>query len=221
MDASLLAHGIAFYDAKKLTIADLAHLWECTPDVAANIVRGETRRQLALPEAARANGRKCESHAKAVCSDERLADAFRLYVKNHWSSNQFADHLGIQQGTAASILSGRSRNNIPRPEGFQYPWPDSASLNRRAGEEHGCAKTSEAEILSVFARIESGELTNMKQVQAELGTSRGVAYSIVAGRSWKHLERSESLKAAIDNIQRSRPKGVAHAPVADDPESPK
>lgn len=70
------------------------------------------------------------------------------------------------------------------------------------GEEHGCAKLTEAQIYDVFTRIETGELKNMKEVQAALGVAKGIAYGIVAGRSWAHLTRSEALKAAVTKMQR-------------------
>lgn len=71
------------------------------------------------------------------------------------------------------------------------------------GENHGCAKLTDALVYAVFARIESGELTDMKQIQAELGVTKSIAYGVVSGRSWKHLHRSDELKARVSSFMRS------------------
>jgi hypothetical protein len=204
LDKALLDQGLRFYNEKKLTMPDLADLWSCSVDVAANIVRGETRQELGLvrPERATANGREGEHHHAAVCSDDQLRAAFQLYVDHHWSSVQFAAHLGIPQITADSILRGRTRKYLDRPPGFQYPWPDAATMNRRVGDDHGGAKVTSEQILAVFEQIVDGTLTDMQAVQRALGVARGAAYAIAAGRSWGHLPRPSGLDAAIARIQR-------------------
>ncbi len=71
------------------------------------------------------------------------------------------------------------------------------------GEKHGMAKLSEGDILSVFRRIEDGELTDMKAVQAALGLSKTPSYHILSGRNWSHLHRSDKLKEQIAKMQRN------------------
>lgn len=70
------------------------------------------------------------------------------------------------------------------------------------GEKHGMAKLSEGDILSVFRRIEDGELTDMKAVQAALGLSKTPSYHILSGRNWSHLHRSDKLKQQVAKMQR-------------------
>lgn len=93
--------------------------------------------------------------------------------------------------------------NVQRPPGFVYPWPDANTMNRKYGEQHGCSKLTESHIYKVFAQIESGELKDMKAVQQALGVAKGIAYGIVAGRSWSHLTRSNELKTAVSAMQRT------------------
>lgn len=45
-DERLLRVGMEFYREGKLTIVDLARVWDCTRDVAANIVHGDTKRDV-------------------------------------------------------------------------------------------------------------------------------------------------------------------------------
>jgi hypothetical protein len=70
------------------------------------------------------------------------------------------------------------------------------------GEDHGGSKLTEAHIFEVFGRIESGDLTDMKQVQEALGVTKSIAYGVVSGRSWKHLHRSEALKNVVASFTR-------------------
>lgn len=201
-DEDLIARGLTLYGQKLITIEGLAVMWRCSHTAASAVVKGRTQPEQARPARATANGREGDHHHAAVCSDDALRAAFQLYVDNHWSSVQFAAHLGIPQITADSILRGRTRKYLDRPPGFQYPWPDAATMNRRVGEDHGCAKVTSEQILAVFDQIVDGTLTDMQAVQRTLGVARGPAYAIVAGRSWGHLPRPPGLDAAIARIQR-------------------
>jgi hypothetical protein len=202
--AVLVEKALALYDAKKLTREDVATMVGCTVDVAANLITGRANIGQKLPSrSVEGNGRVGENHYRAVCTDEELEQALKLYVENHWSGVQFADHLGIKQISAHAILSGSNRTNVTRPEGFEYPWPDARSMNALQGDAHGCAKLTEAHILEVFRRIEQGEFKDMKEVQAALGSDKGQTYGIVGGRSWSHLPRSQALLDRVAQMQRS------------------
>lgn len=202
-DNEMIERTLSLYDRKQLTIADFALIWNCSTSSASNIISGRTQKTLKRPQRARQNGRVGENHYRSVVSDAELAEALQRYVDNHWSGVQFSKYLEIKQVTADAILSGRNRTNVPRPLGFKYPWPDARTMNAKGGEDHNMATISEAEILAVFARVESGEFKDMKEVQAALGVSRGITYSVVAGRSWEHLPRSDKFKAEIAKIQRT------------------
>jgi transposase len=68
------------------------------------------------------------------------------YVKEHMSPKQFAAHVGISLNYAYEILQGNRWVQIPRPEDFEYPWPErlnvgSRSSFRRRQEEYVAAIT--------------------------------------------------------------------------------
>ena len=120
-------------------------------------------------------GRHGHRHHKAEVSDEAHAEALKLYVEQHWSGVQFADFLGVKQITAHMFLSGKRRKHIPRPEGFQYPWPDAASMNRRVGGRHGCATLTEEQVVDLLERVTAGEFSSVKEIQETFSISRGIA----------------------------------------------
>jgi hypothetical protein len=198
----LVAQAIKLYDQNKITIQDMADMVGCTWDVACNLLKGDL--DIGQPKSVRGaeNGRVGDIHYRSVCSDKDLATALQLYVDNHWSGVQFADYLGIKQITAHAILKGSNRTNVVRPAGFQYPWPDATTMNALKGDQHAQATLTEDEILAVFRRIENGAFKDMKEVQSALNTTRGIVYSVVAGRSWSHLHRSDKLKQQVAKMQR-------------------
>lgn len=64
------------------------------------------------------------------------------YVRAHMNAKEFADHVGVSRSTAYQILQGRRWTRVPRPEGFQHPWPDNRSPSvlherRRKAYEEG------------------------------------------------------------------------------------
>jgi transposase len=75
-------------------------------------------------------------------------------------------------------------------------------MNALKGDQHAQATLTEDEILAVFRRIENGAFKDMKEVQSALNTTRGIVYSVVAGRSWSHLHRSDKLKQQVAKMQR-------------------
>jgi hypothetical protein len=129
----LIQRALTAYNDKSITVEGIATILGCTRAEAYGIVKGRTQTGHDLPERAQTNGRNGEQHYRAVCTDAELSEALRLYVENHWSGVQFARHLGIKQVTAHAILSGSNRKNVPRPEGFVYPWPDAATMNNPKG----------------------------------------------------------------------------------------
>lgn len=204
-DLKAIEVGLKLYDQKKATVEELAAMWGCGVDAAGGVVKGRTLATVGidLPARSRANGREGEHHHDAVCTDAELAAALKLYTENHWSGVRFAQQLDILQITADSILSGRTRSNVPRPAGFLYPWPDAKYMNKLTGEDHGCATKTNAQILAVFTRIVAGEFKDMKEVQAALGCARGNAYGIVSGREWAHLSRPAGFAEAVEKMQRT------------------
>lgn len=200
--------GIRLFEQGKVSLQDLATLWSCSRDVARRALVGTTwshlERDVDLIE--KHLGRTGEKHHKATVSDEDLALALDLYTKEKWSGVQFAKFLGIKHITAAAILTGRSRKYLPRPEGFQYPWPNAASRWTRRGDRHGCASVlSEAKVAEIYHRIVEGDFKTIREVGDAYGISHGPLYSLMAGRTWKVVPRSPEVEAAIQRLyQRKR-----------------
>lgn len=218
LDEVALTRGIRLFEQGKLTLADLAVMLSVSRDVARAALVGTTWRHIERNMAAIEHflGREGEVHHKATVSDAALAEAFARYTQEHWSGVQFAEHLGISQITAHSILKGRTRNSVPRPSGFQYPWPDAATMNRPTGSRHGCAKVSELQLVEVFDRAVSGELATFKDVQAALGLSKGIVYGILCGDTWTHVPRpdgwEDALRRLMPRYKRPTPKPEEEAP---------
>jgi hypothetical protein len=53
--------------------------------------------------------------------------ALRDYVDARMTVFQFAERIGVRPRTAEYILRGYTWRSIPRPEGFQFPWPGAVS----------------------------------------------------------------------------------------------
>ena len=63
------------------------------------------------------------------------AECLQDYVGNRMTPKDFAEHIGVSLTTAHRILSGRGWQDVPRPDGFEHPWPKQ---DRRADliEQH-------------------------------------------------------------------------------------
>ena len=205
LDGALVQRGIQLFQQGQITLQGLSILWEVSPDVARRALVGETWTHLLRDQAALAHhlGRHGHRHHKAEVSDEAHAEALKLYVEQHWSGVQFADFLGVKQITAHMFLSGKRRKHIPRPEGFQYPWPDAASMNRRVGGRHGCATITEEQVVDLLERVTAGEFSSVKEIQETFSISRGIAYGLLGGQGWPHVPRPEGMKEAASKFQRT------------------
>ena len=65
-------------------------------------------------------------------TEQQVTDALQLYVLHRWTGVEFAKHLGVSISYASWVLRGRYWPDILRPEGFEYPWPDSRRRQMRA-----------------------------------------------------------------------------------------
>jgi hypothetical protein len=202
-DTELVEVCIDLYNQKKIEAAEIATLLRCSVDIVRGILSGRSLSHVHRPEGFNeVNRRKGENHRSTKFTDAQIREALSLYVQNHWSCRQFAEHLGMKPITADAVLVGRNWAHIPRPEGFKYPWPDAHTMNKRVGSDHGCAKVSEEKVRETFQKIMEGELTSMRAVAAHLGLAKGPAYSIVRGDSWPHVPRPEGFSEAVAKIQR-------------------
>ncbi len=59
-------------------------------------------------------------------------ECFEDYVEKRMSPKEFAEHIGFTLSNTYFILQGKAWKDTPRPEGFQYPWPERANLGSRS-----------------------------------------------------------------------------------------
>lgn len=191
-DDYLVSVGLAFFHARKLTAKDLSQLWRCSESTADNILRG-SRAEVLKPDGWRESYREGECHYKSGVEDETLTTALRLYTEHKWSGAQFSRYLGISQLTGHEILKGRNRKGAEKPEGFMYPWPESASRWALRGENHPSTSLTREQVERAFERVTSGAITTAKQLSQELGLSRSATYALIKGKSWSGVSRPTGL----------------------------
>jgi plasmid maintenance system antidote protein VapI len=64
--------------------------------------------------------------------DAWKAECLEDYVRDHMTPQEFAEHCGFKLSNAYLVLQGKAWTNLPRPEGFAYPWPERANLGSRS-----------------------------------------------------------------------------------------
>lgn len=187
------------------TLTALSELLDVSEDVVKGILVGETwphipRHMNAIQKRLGRNG---EAHHKAKFSEDELVEALRIYTEEKKSGVWFAEALGIKQISAHMILSGKRWAHVPRPNGFQYPWPDAASrFNTQTGAQHHAAKHTEEDIRHVFACIMNGELNSAEAVGTRLGMRRGNVYELLRGESWVSVPRPEGFDDKVASFLR-------------------
>lgn len=148
-------------------------------------------------------GRIGGSHHMSTLSEARLIEALRIYTKEKKSGVWFAEYLGIALPTGHQILSGKTWAHVPRPTGFQYPWPDAARrFNKTKGSAHHAAKHTEEDIAHVFAQIMAGELNSQEAVGTALKMSKSNVALLLRGESWVNVPRPEGFAEKVASITR-------------------
>lgn len=112
-------------------------------------------------------------------SDAALASAFDAHVQNRWSIAQFADAAGLTIDHAGNILRGIYRKKVPRPPGFQHPWPETVGLTRTVTPE---------QIAGAYERYQTEDLS-IRDFAKILGVSKRAGWLIFHGYSYKDIER--------------------------------
>lgn len=199
LDEGAVQTGIRVFERGVISLRELSQLWSCSPEVARRALTGETwshlERDVKLIE--RHLGRTGDRHHKAKVSDEALHEALELYVHHRWSGVRFAKFLGISQITAHSILSGRTRKGVGRPEGFQYPWPDARVRGRRCGSKHHATSLTEQDIEAAFSGVMAGQIGSVRELGEHLGLSKSATYALVKGKTWRDVARPAGLQDAL------------------------
>lgn len=187
---------------------------------ASAILAGESwihvRRPPGLTEARANRSRLGEKAHNAVCTDAELTEALRLYVLRRWSSIQFACYLKIQQGTAASILGGKTRMTVLRPVGFQFPWPEhnrqvrSVELREQIRDlvSQGLNNTSINERLGLYDHpVTAADVSDLRDA---LGVDKRIslderqvqeALCLYVERGWQPRDLAEHLGISLSGAQ--------------------
>lgn len=203
IDPKVVQRGIRLFEAGKLSLKDLSELWACSRGVARRALVGETWEHLerGMTKIEQHLGRTGDKHHKSTISDDQLKEALRLYTEEKWSGVRFADFLDIPQITAHSILSGRVRMNVGRPEGFQYPWPGAAGRWAKSGSDHPKAKLTEEQVAALFDRIVAGDFETVADVAKEVGLSKSPIRNILSGKTWQTVSRPEGFDEAVARMK--------------------
>ena len=56
---------------------------------------------------------------------EEVEAGLQMYVSEQLTGMELARRLNISKSYVADLLTGKHWKEVPRPEGFQYPWPDA------------------------------------------------------------------------------------------------
>lgn len=101
---------------------------------------------------------------KTIAADKAWrAECLADYVRERMTPHQFAEHTGYTETNVYRILSGFAWKDTPRPEGFQYPWPERANLGSR-----GSFRRRQDEYVAAITAMRTEDLTK-HEVAARLG----------------------------------------------------
>lgn len=189
--------GLKLFVENHWTVKELNAFWGEDSNEAYNIITGSSWVNIKRPEGLDKERERITRegeghHLNNGLTASSIERGLILYTRNHWSAQQFSDHLGIPLSTGAQILSG-TWAEVKRPVGFRYPWPDSAVLNRLEGSNHPRAITTEARIKAMFHAFLKDELKTLDEIAAYLGLSTITAREIMDGDKWMHVQRPPGL----------------------------
>lgn len=129
-----------------------------------------------------------EKHGRARLTDAQVQEGLRLHVENQWTTEQLGEHLGLDQGNAAHIVTGKSWAHVPRPEN----WEDRRSIGRGMHHSH-----LDEQILADAFKLAAENEWGSPKFAEYLGISGQTAIQIYAGKTWQHVPRP---KALLDQI---------------------
>lgn len=113
----------------------------------------------------------------------KLEEGLRLYVQHRWTTQEFADYLGVSKNYAAKILKGDILTYVPRPPDLQYPSLRELDQSRLIPR---------AKILEAFRRYKE-EKWELMDFVSYLGVSPVTGYAIFRGEIYADIPRPEHL----------------------------
>lgn len=130
---------------------------------------------------------KPKHRAKDIAANEKRAKLLHSYVEKRMSIVQFARAAGISRPMAWQVLTGKGWVNVPRPEGFIYPWPQREKLSRHHLRKH-TIETAERAL-----RLYTLRGWTLVQLARHLDVSIPAARNIVLGKTYAEIARPSLL----------------------------
>lgn len=83
-----------------------------------------TERKYVLPQIDFLKEQK-SAQKRAQLTREQVEKGLQMYVDERLTGMELARRLGIARSYVGDLLRGKHWKSVPRPPGFQYPWPDA------------------------------------------------------------------------------------------------
>jgi hypothetical protein len=158
------------------TVSEFARHAGFSKDAAKKVLSGQDWTEIPRPF-----GFSYPRHRRLTHAD-LCAQLLARYVKERLSLAQFARLARICDQHAGAVLRGLEWRDIPRPKGFQYPWPEHAIRNRASR-----VLTPEQVREALIRRQQEG--WSEQRLADHLGIGRQTARFILTGKTYKEVER--------------------------------
>lgn len=112
---------------------------------------------------------------------EQRAELLRIYVQRRMTAAQFAHRARISRDTARLVLNGHAWREVPRPDGFEYPWPEAKS---RSNKRKFTTKTVEEAL-----RLHHVNKWSNRQLARHLGIGINTARNMIIGKTYPEAGR--------------------------------
>jgi hypothetical protein len=108
-------------------------------------------------------------------TEAEVASMLREYVRLRLTPSAFARRFGMGLASAKCLLRGVTYAQVPRPEGFEYPWPRAVGL-------------SPARVAEGLGKLHANRWTANKLAEY-LGIERSLARQIIVGDVYSDVPR--------------------------------
>jgi hypothetical protein len=127
-------------------------------------------------------------HPHAILNEGQVIRILDLLVEGY-SCNELAKQFGVKGSTIDCILKGKNWRHVPRPMGFS-----DRKFRGQAGTMNHNAKFTEAEVLDIRRRRESGE--TCKSIGDRYGVWKGTISRIARGVAYARAADFDKKKPA-------------------------
>ncbi len=139
-DQELEAAFVRFVE-EKMTVEQFATMCDVAVRYAGELLTGKRRPKVKRPAALVTPDKKQKVKTAYMRQKETWVQlALELYTQEKWSTEQFAEFLGVTRQQGCEILLGQCYPDVPRPPGFEY-----RRFKRNAKKEVTLKKFAEGE----------------------------------------------------------------------------